>query len=212
MRRSHLLILTAVALTITLSLLPLRSAQAGATVQGGWKCRLRATDSGLGVTLNTTQSHAVDTPSGNSVIVCHFEGPVEDLKQAMHSSGFLCSTFSGESNNSKVVITPSGQVLFICRVHHHQPTTTVAGGMPPTTTDSVSGADSDAGVVSTDTSGPVDGGTSPDQPPPADDVPPPPTDGDTGGDEPTPTVPDDGGNCGNDKNVGNGKGNGCGKP
>lgn len=91
----------------------------GATVQKDFRCRLNAADSvpGTQETLVTYDTHSVVTPSGNSVVVCKFELPDEQVPEAAFlNRGFICATFAGDTDYSKVVITPGGNVTLVCHV------------------------------------------------------------------------------------------------
>jgi hypothetical protein len=62
--------------------------------------------------LVTTDRHAVITPSGNTKLTCHFEGPL--IAQTTVGKGFLCSTPLGETTESHFVYTKSGNVTLTC--------------------------------------------------------------------------------------------------
>jgi hypothetical protein len=62
--------------------------------------------------LETTDRHAVITPSGNTKLTCHFEG--EPIAQTTVGKGFLCSTPLGETRESHFVYTKSGNVTLTC--------------------------------------------------------------------------------------------------
>jgi hypothetical protein len=62
--------------------------------------------------LVTNDRHAVITPSGNTKLTCHFEGPL--IAQTTVGKGFLCSTPLGETTESHYVYTKSGNVTLTC--------------------------------------------------------------------------------------------------
>ena len=62
--------------------------------------------------LETTDRHAVITPSGHTKLTCHFEGP--PIVQTTVGKGFLCSTPLGETRESHFVYTKSGNVTLTC--------------------------------------------------------------------------------------------------
>jgi hypothetical protein len=62
--------------------------------------------------LSTSDRHAVITPSGNTKLTCHFEGP--PIVQTTVGKGFLCSTPLGETTESHYVYTKSGNVTLTC--------------------------------------------------------------------------------------------------
>jgi hypothetical protein len=62
--------------------------------------------------LETSDRHAVITPSGNTKLTCHFEGPT--IAQTTVGKGFLCSTPLGETTQSHFVYTKRGNVTLTC--------------------------------------------------------------------------------------------------
>ena len=107
-------------LALTISALPAQ-ARGGATVIKRFVCVIIPEDSGIPIVLFTDEAaHEVDTPSGNSILQCHFDIP-ERFKPArtLHHAGFLCATFLGLTTNSKAVTTKGGKVLLTCRVKHN---------------------------------------------------------------------------------------------
>ena len=90
----------------------------GATVIDEFGCSLLAADSGLGANLFTDDSHAVVTPSGNTLLSCSFEIPDGlEPSRALKNDGFLCSTFLGATNDSMVVSTPGGNARLTCHIN-----------------------------------------------------------------------------------------------
>ncbi|MDQ3647525.1 MAG: hypothetical protein M3433_02870 [Actinomycetota bacterium] len=77
--------------------------------------------SGLPQRLFTRESHATKTPSGNSVVVCHFDVP-EGLapNKAIVNEGFICNTPAGRANRSRVVVTPGGRATLTCHTNGAQ--------------------------------------------------------------------------------------------
>jgi len=60
------------------------------------------------------KTHAVITPSGNTTLTCHFEGP--PVAETVNQNDFLCNTFLGLTTNSHFVYTKSGQGTLTCQV------------------------------------------------------------------------------------------------
>ena len=104
----------------------------GATVIGQFGCMLLGVDSGLGVgvdlfTDQDTQLAAVITPSGDTMLACHFNIPegMEPAK-AIKNRGFLCVTFLDSTSlaptfDSNSVATPGGKALLTCFVKRPKP-------------------------------------------------------------------------------------------
>jgi hypothetical protein len=91
----------------------------GATVTNDFACALPAAASGLGIDLFTTDPvHSTETPSGNTVLSCHFDIPdgFEPAK-AIRNDGFLCNTFLGPTLNSMSVATPGGKATLTCQIN-----------------------------------------------------------------------------------------------
>ncbi|HSJ88479.1 MAG TPA: hypothetical protein VK909_14810 [Anaerolineales bacterium] len=99
---------------------PSAQARSGATVIKGFECVIVPADSGIPILLFSQDvTREVDTPSGNSILQCHFEIPKRYVpSQTMHHAGFLCGTLFGLTTNSKSVTTKSGKVLLTCIVKH----------------------------------------------------------------------------------------------
>lgn len=124
MRRHKLALLvvavTAIALVATLSgTVAFANGQgSGAVVQQDFGCSLAASDSGLGVSLFTTDmTHEVDTPDGTTCLVCHFDIPEgEEPAKAIKNEGFPCGTFGGLTYDSKSVVTPGGKATLRCQI------------------------------------------------------------------------------------------------
>lgn len=90
---------------------------AGATVVDEFGCYISPLDSGLPIGLYTTNSHAVVTPSGNTILKCHFDIP-DDFRPSstMRHSGFPCSTYMGVTVDSRSVTTRGGKVMLDCKI------------------------------------------------------------------------------------------------
>lgn len=70
----------------------------------------------------TTNSHVVSTNSGNSMITCKADvAPSTTANGAVHhdyaSTGLLCSTTFGVTDDWHEVVTPSGKASLVCHVH-----------------------------------------------------------------------------------------------
>jgi hypothetical protein len=90
----------------------------GATVIDQFGCFLSSSASGLPVGLFTSDAtHAVNTPSGNSLLQCHFIIPASALPaEAIVKTGFTCNTFLGLTSDSESVVTPGGHATLRCTV------------------------------------------------------------------------------------------------
>lgn len=95
------------------------NASNGATVIDEFGCTLLSIDSGLDVTLYATgKTHAVVTPSGNTMLTCAFDIPEgHEPKPAINNTGFLCSTYGGTTYNSKSTATPGGKAILTCLIN-----------------------------------------------------------------------------------------------
>lgn len=91
----------------------------GATVMNEFGCTLLSIDSGLAIDLFTTDPvHSTVTPSGNTVLSCHFDIPDGfEPPRAIRNDGFLCGTFAGVTNNSMSVATPGGTATLTCQIN-----------------------------------------------------------------------------------------------
>lgn len=90
----------------------------GATVAKKFGCGITPAHSGLSSHLFTTESHEVDTPSGNTSLICHFDVPEAlqgEVTKAMQQSGFPCDTFAGSTYDTKAV-TNKNRVLLVCQL------------------------------------------------------------------------------------------------
>src|SRR5690349_8298070 len=124
MRRSYLLILSALALISISILIPLRIAQAGEITHSGFQCWMDDDYVNLNGVLPedpffTTDSSQHISGSGNRKMVCRFEGVVEDLAHAYTEMRFMCGVFAYGDNDtsaayastqSKLVLTPNGDI------------------------------------------------------------------------------------------------------
>jgi hypothetical protein len=64
----------------------------------------------------TTDSHTVVTPSGNTVLICHFD-LANPTGQALVFENFGCSTLIGGTNDSKFVLSASGKGTLTCHIN-----------------------------------------------------------------------------------------------
>lgn len=93
----------------------------GATVITEFGCGLIAADSGLPINLSTTDSHVVNTPSGNTTLTCHFDIPEAYWPtQTMRNSGFSCNTSFGPTTNTFAVVSTDGSALLRCQIKANQ--------------------------------------------------------------------------------------------
>lgn len=66
---------------------------------------------------NPEGAHAVSTKSGNVTLVCHFDIPEGfEPAKAVKADGFLCGTYFGLTNDSRVLATPGGKATLICKI------------------------------------------------------------------------------------------------
>jgi len=74
---------------------------------------------GSGFPLHSDEkTHSTATPSGNTMLVCHFDIPEgEEPEKATRDSGFECGTYLGTTNNSKMVATPGGKATLTCKIN-----------------------------------------------------------------------------------------------
>src|SRR5215213_4911722 len=115
--KSLLALFIAASIAFTISTMPAQ-AHGGATVIKRFVCVIPPEDSGLTFVLFTdVAAHEVDTPSGNTILQCHFDIP-KGFKPAhtLHHESFLCSTFLGLTTNSRAITTKGGKVLLTCQV------------------------------------------------------------------------------------------------
>lgn len=76
-------------------------------------------DGGFGPFLvSTLKTHSVVTSSENTSLICHFDIP-EGLEPetATHAEGFGCGTFMGGTTDTKMVATPGGKAVLICKIN-----------------------------------------------------------------------------------------------
>jgi hypothetical protein len=84
----------------------------GATVINGLSCFVFLPP----VSGTTTDTHTVVTPSGNTVVICHFD-IVNPTGMAIVDTGFGCSTLIGTTNDSKFVLSASGEGTLTCHIN-----------------------------------------------------------------------------------------------
>jgi len=66
--------------------------------------------------LDTNETHSVVTNNGVTSVTCHFDHDV-DLPQAYGSQGFLCGTFAGVTDDTKMLATPGGKAILVCKIN-----------------------------------------------------------------------------------------------
>ena len=108
----------------------------GATVIGQFGCMLLGADAGLVgvdflVTAQDNQLAAVITPSGDTMLTCHFDIPAGfEPAKAIKNRGFPCLTFLDSTSlgltlgltlDSNSVATPGGKAHLTCFVKHPKP-------------------------------------------------------------------------------------------
>ena len=90
----------------------------GATSIEEFRCSLPRSVSGLRMDLsNSDQAFAVATPSGQTLLECHFDIP-EGYRpeQVFKNEGFRCKTFKGTTYNSSALVTPGGKAHLKCQI------------------------------------------------------------------------------------------------
>jgi hypothetical protein len=90
----------------------------GAVVIDDAGCGLLDGDGGFAV---ADSDHAVVTPSGNGVLKCKAEVTPPSSGQAAHfdfgSTGLLCGTPAGVTDDWKETVSASGEATLTCKVH-----------------------------------------------------------------------------------------------
>lgn len=82
---------------------------------------------GYGVT--SYDGLAVKSGSGNVSYTCHFDAPPELIStSATQQEGFICWTQFGGTQDSHLVITPSGRVTITCKINRNNPEFTGGDG------------------------------------------------------------------------------------
>ena len=127
MRRFRLVALIAVAGIVAVALffgMPLLGSNAavthaqGATVITDFSCQIVQADWSGSITLFTTDTHSVVTPSGNTAMYCKFDIPAGmEPAKAEKYKGFWCSTYLGSTQDSMSVSTPGGKVMLRCLIN-----------------------------------------------------------------------------------------------
>jgi hypothetical protein len=84
----------------------------GATVVNGLFCFVFLPP----VSGTTTDSHTVVTPSGNTVVVCHFDIP-NPTGKALVFKDFGCATLIGGTTDSQFVLSAGGQGTLTCHIN-----------------------------------------------------------------------------------------------
>jgi hypothetical protein len=67
-----------------------------------------------GTFLFTTDTQIVVTPSGNTKLTCHFDGP--SVSETVNQKDFLCFAQGQSTFNSHFVYTKSGQGTLTCQI------------------------------------------------------------------------------------------------
>ena len=70
-------------------------------------------------TLFTTETQGVVTPSGNTKLTCQFDHGTP-IKHANSARGFLCNTYLGLTNESKMTASPGGKATLTCWIKANQ--------------------------------------------------------------------------------------------
>jgi hypothetical protein len=72
---------------------------------------------GLGTVLFTTDTDAVQTPSGNIKMTCRFEVPEAYIpSQPTKNYGYLCGTPYGSTDNSYTIVDTEGNAMMRCMI------------------------------------------------------------------------------------------------
>ena len=90
----------------------------GATIAKDVGCFLPGSISGLSTDLTSTDTICVETPSGNVVLICHFDIPEGyEPAKAIKNTGFSCCTCGGGfTTDTKCVVTPGGKAMLRCEI------------------------------------------------------------------------------------------------
>jgi hypothetical protein len=90
----------------------------GASSIEEFRCSLPRSVSGLRVDLSTNdQAYAVATPSGQTLLECHFDIPDGYWPdRTFRNEGFRCKTFKGTTYNSAALVTPGGKAHLKCQI------------------------------------------------------------------------------------------------
>jgi hypothetical protein len=116
---SCLALIGAAALSLCFSSAAFADEHLGATVIKEFGCQIAPADSGLSAFLFTTETHIVNTPSGNTTLVCHFDVPEElqdEVQKAMKHEGFGCGTQFGVTFDT-FAVTNKNRVLLNCSIY-----------------------------------------------------------------------------------------------
>lgn len=63
-------------------------------------------------------THSTTNSAGVTSLVCHFDIPAgQEPATATRAEGFLCGTFLGLTNDSKMVASPGGQATLTCKIN-----------------------------------------------------------------------------------------------
>ena len=114
MRRTLLVLTVALVMAamVAASALPVAAQGEGGTVIHEGTCFL---DEPGVPNLVTNDRQAVITPSGNTKLTCHFEGP--PIAETTVGKGFLCGTPLGPTTESHYVYTKSGNATLTCHIN-----------------------------------------------------------------------------------------------
>lgn len=85
----------------------------GATVERDFECFVSLPPAPAATTFDT---HSVITPSGNTILTCHFDS-TNPTGKALHFEGFVCNTFLGTTTDSKYTLSASGQGTLTCKIN-----------------------------------------------------------------------------------------------
>ena len=66
--------------------------------------------------LFSVETHAVVTDKGVTILTCHFDHDIL-LEQANGARGFLCGTHLGITEDTKMLATPGGRALLVCKIN-----------------------------------------------------------------------------------------------
>jgi len=117
MRRLAILCGVVVALVCLSGVLVVAAPGGGATVIKDFGCQIIPADWGGPFVLFTTDTHSVETPSGNTKLTCKFDIPAGlEPAKAQRYRGFLCGTFLGVTTDSQSVVSPGGNITLQCMV------------------------------------------------------------------------------------------------
>jgi hypothetical protein len=112
--------LTATAFVPTFSMSVHAQSANAATIDKDFLCAgfVPNPDGSPGTLLIGSDSHSVANNGNQTTLQCHFTIPAgSEPATATHSSGFLCGTFLGVTDDSRMTASPGGNAVLTCRIN-----------------------------------------------------------------------------------------------